>query len=351
MKKCCYYGLLFCKRQLKKPSYVFILCLFPIITIFFKQDASHSSGTIKVALYLEEASDFSQTLVDKLVTKNSLVSFYVASSLDVLYDDVITKKAECGYVIPGDLLESLDQNKRNNLVTLVCSPSSTMNFVTNEVVYAELFEEYSLHLLLSYFETNNPLTNYQTTQTKEQLEEAYRFHMNNKSTFGFDFENGYDSFETNKTSLILASIPGLISIIILLAGFCGSLQYYEDKKNNVFQNIPYTYINIIRFLSIASPVFMATIIGYICLLISNRRYFSIQQLSYLLLYSFIVIAFVILLTILIKQKNMFASFIPIILIGCLLFTPIFIDFTQFVTFLKPLQYLFVPYYYLSFALK
>lgn len=347
MKKMIFYLAMLCKRQLKRPSFLIILLIFPLFTVLFSINNREKTSSIQVALFCQDPSEFTSLIMTKLVDREGLIDFYICESKDKLLDDVSKKSAECGYIIYPDLLEKLNRGKRKNQIDLIVSPSSTMSKITNEVVYSELFEEYSLELLKDFIKNDDLLVDYDLDYLNKTIETLYRLHMADGSTFSFEYENGLETYETTLSPILLAPVKGLIAILILLSGFSGALNYYNDKESHIFDNMPFFLANSLRVLSIAAPVILSTIMGLLCILFSGGEDFLSQSFFTLILYAFSVIGFSCILMSLLKNKIIFASLIPIILIGSLIFTPVFIDFSTFVPMLKPLRYLFLPYYYLN----
>lgn len=338
---------LFCKRQLKRPSFLFILFIFPIFTFLFTLTNQEKTSQVSVALYCEETSAFTTLLMDKLISREGVIHFYICESKEILMNDVAKKNAECGYILHSDLLKKLNQGKRKNQIDLIVSPASTMSKVTNEVFYSELFEEYSLQILKDYTKNDPLLIDFDSTLLQSEIEKAYRIHMLDGSTFSFEYKNDVSTYSTMLPPILLAPGKGMIAVLILLSGFCGAINYFNDKEAHFFDHVFFFRRNIFHNLSITAPVLLATIIGCFCIIFLEKDYSVIHNLLPLFLYAIAVIGFTSILTFLVKNKLFFASMIPIILIGSLVFTPVFLDFSTYIPFLKPLQYLFLPYYYLN----
>lgn len=345
----------FTKRQLKQVSFLGILLLFSIFTLLFAQSSQTEDPRISVALYtpVESENTASFDLVQKLSATNGNFTFYHCDSEEELYTDVSTAKAECGYIFPTDLFEKLDLNKKNNLVDVVVSPSTTMNKIINEVVYAEVFEEYSLHLLTGYLLNESPLSAdfpqaLSPGSLEHEIETLYRSHMTDGSTFSFAYHTkatnlGTDSSE--KTSLLLTPIRGLIAVFIFLSGFCGATNYYKDSEAHVFDNRTLRVKHSLRLLSISIPVFLSSAAGFLCLVSADLSQGILPELIALFAYSLLVIVFCTTLSLLVPNTLLFSSLIPIFMLGSLIFTPVFIDVAIFLPALKPVSRLFIPYYY------
>ena len=103
MKRMGMWLLLMTKRLMKKPSFVIILVLLPVILIMYRFIIRQDSGSLRACLYVPEGSDsFTWAVAEGLVKDDSTAVFYLAPTEEDLYSDVIAGRAEAGYVFPKD---------------------------------------------------------------------------------------------------------------------------------------------------------------------------------------------------------------------------------------------------------
>lgn len=349
MKKSIIYLLYFTKRQLKQISFCLLLILLPCCTFAFSKINMNRDTSVSVALYSD--SDALNFFFDKLSKRDGNLYFYVCKDKASLYQDVATGRAECGYLIPSTLYRSLDANQKNNLIQVIVSPSSTLTNIINEVVYSELFEEYSLHLLKNFILNESPLTVTEHAKSYDyylaKASKLYHNHMTDGSTFHFIYQSTYEK-TSNVTYILLAPIRGFISLFIFLSAFCGCIHFYNDKENHVYDNRTKNAIHGLQILSIAIPTILISMMGLFCLLFAGIMNTLWMEIGTLLLYDLLVILFVFLLSCIVRKKYLFISSIPVFLLGSILFTPIFIDISTFIPSIRPIQYLFLPFYYLTY---
>lgn len=339
------YLILSMKRLLKKPVWLVLLLFFPVLTMFFSYTDSRESG-LRVALYAQTDEPFSNELIQKLLAREGVCHFYLASSEDRLYRDVLNGHAECGYLFPEDLSSKLDLGKKKNLVELVISSSTTMSKITNEIVYSELFELYSLHILEDYLMNDSLLSEYETPDPAT-VEALYQKYLVNGSTFAFDIENFYDDYSSIEKGLTAHITIGMTGILILLGGICGLLQYAEDEEKKRHDHVPFSVRKYIACIEIVCPFLLFAITGAVCLGITG--YFA--QLSHLisyLLYILLAFLFCMLLYPLRHKRMVFLTFLPLYLLGCLILTPIFIDVTVYLPALSWISRFFLTDYLFLF---
>lgn len=398
MKKIVFYLFFYTKRQLKQRSFLLLLLLLPVLVGIFSHAQQNETSTISIALYLTQ-EDASQkvslsssdsirpslpevsALLDTLLKEShrigdSSVRFYLCDNLETLENDVQTGKAECGYCIPDTLYEFLSENQKHHLIQVVASPATTLSNLTNEILYASLFREYALYTLQTYLVQESPFSAGALLSEVASnpsgfftlTADLYHRYLTDGSTFCFSYDErdvsnskdynttvGHDTGNENELintsalqsdSMLLSPIRGLIALFIMIAGFCGGYFYYNDKENHVYDNRTYGAIHRLQALSILIPTALISMMGLFCLYASHKNASLPKEIGSLLAYDFLVILVLWLLLKLFKNKLLFVSCIPVFVLGSCVFTPIFVDITAYLPMLKPLQYLFLPYYYL-----
>ena len=334
------YFILSIKRTLKKPFILVLLCLLPLITFLFTH-ANTTEKELYVGVYTDAPSGFSYMLTEKLANRDGIYHFYIVSSAKQLYQDVASGYAECGYIFPAQLLDNLNQGKKKNLVDLITSSSTTMSKITNEIVYSELFEEYSLCILETYLSNDSPLENVTTAE----IEALYREYLSNGSTFAFDIIEAYKDYSTLSTNITQHAVTGIIGILILLGGFSGLFQYATDHQNMLYANLPFAQTKMIAFIQILCPLVLFSLTGGLCLF--QIGYFTgIGSLIQYLLYILLTLILCLLLYPLLRFRMMLVCLLPLYLLGCLIFTPIFIDISVYLPNLRWIGYLFITNYLL-----
>lgn len=400
MKKIWIYCFLYGKKQVKQKSFLVLLLILPILVGFCAHLQRTTDTSIRIGLYISEntlqtldspmdshgptlptVSDLIQRLTEETYhIGDAAILFYPCDTLSQLENDVAKGSAECGYVIPDSLYISLQQNEKNHLIQVVTSPTTTLSAVTNEMVYASLFREYARYTLQDYLwkesplfaDANGDISAADRTSFFQHVSDLYEKYLTNDSTFCFTYDTdsrtpdsthalGSDTINPDVStldstnfkpdndhapSILLSPVRGLIALFIMIAGFTGGYSYYHEKENHVYDNRTSHAVRRLQALSIFIPTFLISVMGLFCLLFSHGFTSLTQELPAMAYYDLIVVLFIWILMQLIPNKLLFVSFIPIFVLGSCVFTPIFIDITTYLPMLKPVQYLFLPYYYL-----
>lgn len=335
------YMLLNFKRCIKRPAVLALLLLFPVFALMYRQLGSDREQGLCVYVYAEKEDPFCTGLAQKLTKREGVVTFVQADSEEALYHAVMTGNAECGYVFHAGLVDALNTGKKQDLIDLVISAETTLSDVTNEVVYAELFEEYSLAILTDYLLTDSVLDNPSTSE----IEALYRENMVNGSTFAFDYTGSYSSYHGIRSGLSSQVLKGLCSILILLGGFLGLLNYSGNAEAQVYCAVTKTGRKFLLFAELFPPVLLMTLAAVLSLLFAGVPVGGYALLR-LIGYALLVILFCSLLYVVLRKKTVILFLLPFYLLGCLIFTPVFIDIATFIPALRPVCFFFLPYYYL-----
>ena len=351
------------KRILKNIPFLLLLLLFPLCLFLLSRSFNKAGDSrIPVGLCLDTEDSLAETVCEKLVNNDdSLFTFFMIPSEEDLIKKVQNNQLECGYFFQKELGEELDRSHLKNLITVYISENTTCTGILNELVYANLFEEYSLSLLQDSLTAAGhlPFTEQDATEfalppvTEEYVEEHYRSHLTDNSTFRFDiqFVSGTDTFSTGQTGITSATTPlfrGLASLFLLLCGFLALLTAYQDEKNGLYaklygtKRVLYPRIAQIAYLL---PAGVSCLLG---LVLSDSVTDWNRELSALLCYLATLLLFYTILGAVIRNHTMLCAAFPMVLLCTLVFTPVIADLTAFFPWLKAIRYILPTYYYLLF---
>ncbi len=341
--------LLVLKDYIKRPFMWFILLSIPLICLGITiSKTSIDEHDILVGYYIEEAEGNLPESMDRvrenLANYDGIFAFVEYTDKDALIKDIQKSNLECAYVFNDDLVYNMLKGDRDEIIDLYVSPETTMDDVINETLFSIIFPVISEKHLEKYLTDNSDIRDLfkDGVYTLEDIDSLYNMYYSDGSTFRFDYEGQPDSFKITPSSILLSPINGIIAIMILLTSFCGALVFYKDSDNPIFR------IWKVRIAYITIPSLLSFLSGAVSIVFISGEAFAnpFSQIGKLFLYTIMCIIFVCLISIVIKSETMFAAFIPIFLLGCLVFSPIFIDVALFSPVLKPVSYLFLPYYYL-----
>ncbi|MCR5251512.1 MAG: hypothetical protein K6E50_12985 [Lachnospiraceae bacterium] len=289
-----------------------------------------------------------EKLRDALCKSDSVFRFVPYDSLSEIKATIASEEIECAYLIPEDLFECLADGKKKNLVEVLSSPKSTMVPVVNEEVYALIFRQLAPVILANYLSDRSAIADLIPDPIEE--EQIFSLHetlLGNGSTFAIEFDNAPKDYVIRKQSVLLSPLKGLFALLILLSGFTGALTYYRAAEHPIYARLS------VRIVMILSPMLLAALPVLLCMILLpgipgvERSIPGIAvELARILLYQLLCLAFLLLLTALIRSRALIYAFLPVYLLSCLIFSPIFVNAGQFMPFLGKLSWFFLPTYYL-----
>lgn len=349
------------KRLWKNKLFLFLLLAFPVCLFLLSRSfRSEEDSRIPVGIYLATEDTLTETLCKKLIAlEDSLFVFSYADSKDELLKSVQNNRFECGYVFEEPLREELNKSHLKNLITVYVSENTSCVGILNELVYANLFEEYSLELLQDTFSKAGhlPFAENETTDTsvspvtKEEIERYYREHLSDGSTFRIEvaFVSGTETVPvTGTTAASLPFLRGLAALFLLLCGFLALLTVFRDKQNGLYARLYGTVQNICPWITMTAYLLPAGLICLTGLGISGCFTSLGTELLALLCYLFAIFAFYTILGTLIRNHTVLCAAFPMVLLCTLVFTPVITDLSAFFPWMKVIRYALPTYYYLLF---
>lgn len=341
------------KQYIRKPECLLLLLSLPVLTILLSHVSKTEEQTIQAACYIpsviREGHDGAAlpvstsliSLADKLDRYDGLYTFRLYASEQEVYDAVAAGRAECGYIFSENLYEELLNGSIKGLITTVASPSTTMLPVINETVYSFVFEDLALLSLEQYLADDSAVSaEYGVLYDDAVIEELFQKYMLGDSTFHFEYDGSPKDYRLTTSTVLLSPIRGLLSVLMLLSALTGAISYYRLAENPVFGTWK------VRVGCIVIPVLCTVPVMLLCIHFAGLGTGIGKEISLLLLYATACVIETLILTLFIKKRVIFTSLLPLLILACLVFTPVFIDISVFLPVLKPLSYLFLPYYYL-----
>ena len=289
MKRMGMWILLMTKRLMKKPSFIIILVLLPVILVMYRFIITEDDATIRACIYVPEGSEeFTAKLADDLVTADFQAKFYLVDSEDDLYSDVIAGRAEVGYILPKDIRERFLTKNWDGAVTMVVSDSSQMAPFVNEfvtvVIYTDMMEEY----ITDYLVNRSGLT-FEDGDIRPLIRESLRKHAGSGSLFDISYRDYYKNEEVSREEVmsenyLMKPIRGTVALFVLLAGLAGLVFWFQDNAEGRFKVMSHEKRPVINYGSLLLPTALSAIVGMICIIIAGLCGNIFYELLTMLLY-------------------------------------------------------------------
>ncbi len=340
---------LFLKRSLKKKTFFILLISIPILCHLLNLSLKGDSPTsLRVGLYLEDNSGSAKEIANQLVSNYDSVDFEICDDLTTLKRNVVSHTYECGYVFQKDFNRKLEQADCKHMITIYASPSTIASGITSEYLFSEVFEKYAYNKMLNYLEHDGIASPESQNYSIDSIEKEYRSFLTSDETFSFRYVNpskGEIDTSVLRASFTLSSVRGLVALLIMFASFIGVLNLYKDDQNKIFYSFTGLYKPLAKMSEIFTITLLASASGLIAIYVCGLNERLITEILRLLIYSIICSIYFYLLYMVIPNRYVFATIIPLLIIGSIIFCPIFFDFSTVLPFIRYVSYFFVPKYY------
>ena len=352
MKRMGMWLLLMTKRLMKKPSFVIILVLLPVILVGYRFIISQDDGTLRACIYVPKGSDdYAKRVAEQLVNYDCAARFYMTDSEENLYSDVIAGRAEVGYIFPKDMRERFVSRKWDGAVTMVVSDTSQYAPFVNEfvtvAVYSGIMEDY----IADYLVTRSGLE-----LTDEEIRPIIKENLAKQDEAGSLFTISYQDYYTNtevsyeevmEENYLTKPIRGTVALFVLLAGLAGLVFWFQDNAEGRFKVMSYEKRPVINYGSLFLPTLLASIVGFVCILIAGLAGNIFKEIFVMFLYVIFVTGVCEILRVIVPSVNAICAAIPIIAVASYLCCPIILDLKKILPVVTYLRKILPPDYYLE----
>lgn len=354
--------ILSCKRYGKRLSFLLILLLLPagmaILGAFIKDQPQE----IRIAVYVQgnQEDELGGRLARSLISRtpdDGMFRFYISRDETQLRDDVVSRRAECGYVIGENLEDRLNRGDYKRCITVYSAPSTVTAKLSTEVVFSVMMELYDRDLLEAYVRDNGLFTAGQESGRMAQENAAktagglYDIWLGSGATFHFEYAQadnqgnvGHGAFPAAKN---VFPVRGLVAVCLFVIGLYGAVTTGADEKSGLFLPLPYRFRTPCRIACIAGPVCMAAVSGLAAIWLGGSGQGVVKELAAMCGYIILIVAFSSLLGMICRKPRVLCCLIPFFMIGSLIFCPVILDAGKFFPVFGWVGRLFLPYYYLK----
>lgn len=315
------------KRTLRRPIY-WILSALILFSGFAAHQSEPSSASIPVGIFCENPDSFTSSVIENLLSQPSdrLYRFYTADSEEMLKEDILWGRAECGYVFP-DTFHALLMDEEKEIIRALSGSSSMLTELVHEEIYATVLEAWAPFLLADYIENADavPLSGDTLWET---VEISYLNWLESGNTFYVEYEDVDESFFRNDAAFELP-LRGIFALILFCAVMAGMTQYRQDKARQLFlvRNRQERYY--LPVICCVLPAILPAITGLICLYLNGQSASVLYELAALITYLTALTFFASVINCTVKSILLFDVLIPILIIFCVLYAPVITDLSSF----------------------
>lgn len=375
MRKVTTWFVLSCKRYTRRLSFLIILFLLPIGAMAAGQAEKKGGREINIAISVEGdgSNELGELLADSLTGRGlweseNMFRFYRCGDENEVRDEVASRRAECGYVIYDGLREKLDAKNFKKSIAVFAAPSTVVDALSTETVFAALMEIYNKALLQDYVveelfkalenmpgnggsSNPEPGSMLSRDQAAKQSGELYDKWLNNGSTFHFEYESpGFgDNQGTAAGDTVNPVFPvrGIVAVYVFITGLYAAVAVCGDEEKGLFLPLASGVRTPCVLACLASPVFMAACSGLLALWTGGILDGVLKESVFMLCYAASVSAAAWILKAVLRKSQIICCTIPFFIIGSFVFCPVFIDAGRYIRAAGQIGRLFLPWYYLN----
>ncbi len=336
--------LLLTKRLYRKPLFLAIVLLIPLLTFGYSAIAKADSGIMTVALaqrgrdeplYQQIAQDFSQG--------SKMVRFLLCETPEEARELVTYGKADSAWIFESDLQNRICKFVqkpvvKNAFVKVIEREESVTLRLTHEKLSGVVYTYLSPEIYLQYIRKNVP-------ELSDYSDEVLLKHYDEVSISNTLFDFATQKEDAPAQSYLLTPVRGLLAIVTMLCGLASTMFYTEDVKQGLFSRIPLKRLPIAEFLCQIITVGNIALIATVALFLAGLNASFGKELALLIVYIPCISLFSMVLRRIFRSMQALGILTPLLIVVTLCVCPVFLDLAP----LRTLALLLPPTYFIRGA--
>ena len=329
------------KRLYKKPTFLVLILLIPILLFGYMAIADGESGMMTVGLVSQEEDPITREIFTDLKQEEKMLSFQIFETVQEAELLLESGKLDAVWIFPGNMAEKIDAFARkptasNAFIKVLEREGNVATVLVREKlsggIYPYLSQRIYIHSLREVAPELSELSD----------DELLEYYMATDLTVDlFDFEGS--AAQSKETSYLLSPVRGLLGVLILLCSLATAMYYIRDKENGTFAWVSKRW----QFLPelgchLASSLHVSAVC-LICLVIGGLAGNIWTELLVLLMYSLCCSVFAMALRQLFGSLRSLGTLLPLVMVMSLAICPVFFDLGV----LRQAQYALPPTYYIN----
>ena len=332
------------KRLYKKPAFLLILAIVPVVILCYGLISQQESGMVTIAITCEDPSDSAAfSFASDFVDSSEVIRFVFVADLDNARKMVNDGVTDAAWIIKEDFEHALvdfieNKGGRSQLVTVVVREETVPLMLANEKLSGKLFLQLARRYFLYYYRQNAPELE---LLTDEQILEYYDNISINEDLFEFSYIDS--SQNKNTLNYLLIPVRGILAILVVVGSMATAMFYICDNREGLFYwisgkrkpivELGYQFVSLINIvLVVEASLFFAGIASSI-----------FRELLCALLYIICCAYFGRLVRVVCHSEKFVSMIVPVLVVLMLIVCPIFISMPGF----DVIKFLFPPTYYIN----
>ena len=343
------------KRWLRHPGFAALLVLIPLLTVGVCSLEPEKTERIAVGVWAE-GTGLEQEVAQELASWDGMFEFVLCETEKEAREAVETKRVECAYLLPSNLQQRLDSRDFRRCITVYTAPSTVLEPLTGEIVYAALASCYDQILLERYAEQEAAFETI-SEREKAQLSDLYETYQTDGSTFRFEYasldqwdgmekEEGLGLREATEASRIFPA-RGLTAVLLFLCAFFSAWGISRDEARGLFALLPAPARYLCPAAALAAPVALAGLSCLAALAAAGEWTGWVPEISAMAKYAFLSAVYAEIGRRMVRKPQALAAAIPFLALGLFLVCPVFFDAGRWIGAIRAVRSFLPPAWYLS----
>lgn len=345
MKKMFIWLWLFTKRLYKKPTFLVLLALIPLLVLGYSTVARQDSGVVSIALASYDNEDrLTNAIMDDL-GESKLISFHRCDTPEKAMQLLETGRVDAAWIFPAKLVDKfckfINSPFNPSFIKVVERQSTIPLKLAREKLSGAVFAHCTPQLYLNYIRREIPQLK---NVADEELLKHYEAIKVDGRLFEFSFMDGTNADELlEKSSYMTAPVRGLLAVVVVLCGLAGAMYAMQDEKRGTFAWLPERKRPFAELAGELICTANASVAMVIALALFGVTEHWLREAVNLLLFILAVCAFSMLVSRLCVSLRVLCTAAPVLLVTMIAICPVLFDLGQF----YQLQLLFPPTYYIN----
>lgn len=346
MKKIFKWFLLLNKRLYKKPTFLWILLLIPLLVFGYGAVAQEDSGVLTVALASEGKDSLATQVMQELKDSTNLIRYVFCDTPNSAEKMVGDGKADAAWIFGEDLENSIYRFvqkpvRRNAFIRVIERENSVVLKLAREKLSGAMFRHCSRAFYLCYIRENVPQLD---AVADEELLRHYDEFAWDTQLFEFAYlESAAEIQDPEEANYLLTVVRGLLAVVIAFGGLATAMYYIQDEQTGTFSLVPQKNKAAVEFGCQVISILNIGAVAFVALLLAELAVSVGREVLLLMLYTVTVALFAMTVRRLCGKMVIVGTVLPLLVVVMLVICPVFFDLGA----LQKLQYLFPPTYYIN----
>ena len=358
------------KRLFKKPSFVIILCMIPLVVFGIRLIAGQESGIVRIAL-VNLAKDSKDTasgagaIIDRLTDNDSVFLYSECASEEEALKMLEIDSVDAVWIFPRDYDERVaaftqrliteqngtdtgkrgDKNNRGragekdgNAVTVIEREDTVLLQLARMELFGSMYSDLSYSLFENFIDLRI------AGGEGADHSDCRKYYDNNRNSGSLFKYRDYDGNKIQDTGngYLFTPVRGMLLLLLLLGGLAAAMYYRDDLDKEIFTWMPVGNRWIFEHVYLMTALIDGGLVVFVTFMITGLGVDFIRELVLMALYLLSSCCFCSIIRKITPGLRSLATLIPMLLLAMLVICPVFIYIRQ----LKILQLVCPPFYYL-----